>query len=139
MKEIVREQRNSKRFRLRLAVVFSWRDEDGILQSNEGYSGNISSRGIYVRTKCAPRPGDSVEMNVFLPQPAFDIRAVEIHTKGQVTRVDQGTRAQVCRFAAMNRTVLIREPLEHVLEQKDRAAQSSGTQQRAQDIGLHRS
>ncbi len=139
MKETVKERRNSKRFRLRLAVVFSWRDEDGTLQSSDGHCCNISSRGIYVQTKCAPRPGNSVEMNVFLPQPAFDIRAVEIHAKGQVTRVDQGTRGQVCGFAAINRTVLIREPLEHVLEQKDCTVQSSGTQQKVQDIGLHRS
>jgi PilZ domain len=139
MKETVKERRNSKRFRLRLAVVFSWRDEDGTLQSSDGHSCNISSRGIYVQTKCAPRPGNSVEMNVFLPQPAFDIRAVEIHAKGQVTRVDQGARGQVCGFAATNRTVLIREPLEHVLEQKDGGVQSSGTHQKVQDIGLHRS
>ena len=139
MKETVTERRNCKRFRLRLAVVFSWRDEDGILQSSDGCSCNISSRGIYVRTKCAPRPGNSVEMNVFLPQPAFDIRTAEIHAKGQVTRVDQGTRARVCGFAAMNRTVLIREPLEHVLEQKDGAVQSSTTPLRVRDIGLYRS
>ena len=139
MKETVTERRNCKRFRLRLAVVFSWRDEDGILQSSDGCSCNISSRGIYVRTKCAPRPGNSVEMNVFLPQPAFDIRTVEIHAKGQVTRVDQGARAQVCGFAAMNRTVLIREPLERVLEQKDGAVQSLTTPLRVRDIGLHRS
>ena len=78
-------------------------------------------------------------MNVFLPQPAFDIRTVEIHAKGQVTRVDQGARAQLCGFAAMNWTVLIREPLERVLEQKDGAVQSSTTPLRVRDIGLHRS
>lgn len=139
MKETVKERRNSKRFRLRLAVVFSWRDEDGVLQSSDGYSSNISSHGIYVQTKCAPRPGNSVEMNVFLPQPAFDIRAVEIHAKGQVTRVNQGARGQVCGFAAMNRTVLIRAPLEDVLEKKQDSAPSSKVPQRVQDIGLHRS
>jgi PilZ domain len=139
MKESVKERRNSKRFRLRLAVVFSWRDEDGTLQSSDGHCRNISSRGIYVQTKCAPRPGNSVEMNVFLPQPAFDIRAVEIHAKGQVTRVDQGTRAQVCGFAAMNRTVLIREPIEQALEQKYAAVGSLRTPETVQDIGLRRS
>jgi hypothetical protein len=76
---------------------------------------------------------------VFLPQPAYDIRAVEIHAKGQVTRVDQGTRGEVCGFAAMNRTVLLREPLEHVLEGKDGAARRPSAAQKVQDIGLHRS
>lgn len=142
MKEIEKDRRNSKRFRLRLAVVFSWRDEHGILQSGEGSSGNISGRGIYVRTKCAPPVGNSVEMNVFLPQPAYDIRAAEIHAKGQVTRIDQGPRAEVCGFAAINRAVLIRESIEHVLDEKGGKDHSSRVAQQRiqakQDIGLHR-
>lgn len=112
------ERRQSRRFRLRLAVVFSWRDEHGVLQSGEGWSRNISSRGIYVRTKCAPSAGLAVEMNVFLPQPAYELRAAEIYAKGHVTRVDQGPRTEVCGFAATNRTVLIRESIEHELDEK---------------------
>jgi PilZ domain-containing protein len=143
MREVVKERRSSKRFRLRLAVVFSWRDEHGILQSSEGCTCNISSRGIYVQTKCAPPLGNALEMNVCLPQPAYDIRAVEIHAKGHVTRVDQGPRAQVCGFAAMNRTVLIRDSIEHVLDEKDDAVESSRVaEQRIQSkqaIWLHRS
>ena len=105
-----KDRRKSKRYRLRLPVLFSWRDEHGILQSGEGCSDNISGRGIYVHTKCAPPRGRSLELNVFLPQPSREIRAAEIHAKGHVTRVDQDPRARVYGFAAMNRTVLIREP-----------------------------
>lgn len=125
MKETVKERRGSRRFRLRLAVVFSWRDAQGIVQSGEGSSDNISSRGIYVRTKSAPPLGTSVEMNVFLPKPAYGIRAAEMHAKGQVTRIDQGSQFQVCGFAAMNRTVLIRESIEHILDKKKGAEQGS--------------
>lgn len=121
----INERRNSKRFRLRLAVVFSWRDAQGIVQSGEGSSRNISSRGIYVRTTFAPPLGAAVEMNVFLPQPAYNIRAAEIHAKGQATRVDQGPLAQACGFAAMNRSVLIRESIEHALEGDESAEQGS--------------
>ena len=121
----IEERRGSKRFRLRLAVVFSWRDAQGIVQGSEGLSCNISSHGIYVRTKLAPPVGSAVEMNVFLPQPAYDIRAAEIHAKGHVTRIDQGTIAPMCGFAAMNRTVLIRESIEHVLEGNNGAEQDS--------------
>lgn len=123
MNETVRERRSSKRFRLRLAVVFSWRDAHGLLQSGEGCSWNISSRGIYVRTKFAPPAGSSVEINVFLPRPVYDIRAAEIHAKGQVTRTEQGPQAQVCGFAAANRTVLIRESIEHVLDDAKNGAE----------------
>lgn len=121
----IRERRGSKRFRLRLAVVFSWRDPQGIVQSGEGSSTNISSRGIYVRTKSAPPVGTAVEMNVFLPQPAYDIRAAEIHAKGQVTRIDLGPINGTYGFAAMNRTVLIRESIEHALEGNNGAERGS--------------
>lgn len=125
MKETVKERRGSKRFRLYLAVVFSWRDAQGTVRSGEGTSFDISSRGIYVRTKFAPPLGTSVEMNVFLPQAAYEIRAAEIHAKGQVTRIDRGRQEQVCGFAAMNRTVLIRESIEHVLDGKNGAERGS--------------
>lgn len=143
MKKTERERRNSKRFRLHLAVVFSWRDEHGILQSGEGRTCNISSRGIYIRTKCAPPAGNALEMNVFLPQPAYDIHAAEIHAKGKVTRVDQGPGDHVWGFAAMNRTVVIREPIERALDEKaDAESKSRVARQRSrsrQDIGLQHS
>src|SRR5260370_1858381 len=115
MKESTTERRGSRRFRLRLAVVFCWRDAQGMVQSGEGSSCNISSRGVYVRTKVAPPVGTSVEMNVFLPQPAYDINAAEIHAKGHVIRIDQGSLAQVCGLATLNRPVLIQESTELLL------------------------
>jgi hypothetical protein len=143
MKQTQRERRNSKRFRLRLAVVFSWRDERGVLQSGEGCSCDISSHGIYVRTRCAPPAGNSVEMNVFLPRPAYDIRAAEMHAKGQVTRVDQGAWDRIPGFAATNRTVLIRESLERAVDERDETRRNPRVAQHRirlnQDIGLHRS
>jgi PilZ domain-containing protein len=142
MNETQTERRKSRRFRLRLAVVFSWRDEHGALQSGEGYSCDISGRGIYVRTRCAPAAGNSMEMNVFLPQPAYDIRAAEIHAKGQVMRVDQGRRGQVCGFAAMNRSVVIREPIEPAFDERGVEQRPSAPRQRItakQDAGLRRS
>ena len=141
-KETQSERRKSKRFRLRLAVVFSWRDEHGALQSGEGCSCDISGHGIYVRTTCAPAAGNSVEMNVFLPQPAYDIRAAEIYARGQVMRVDQGLSGQVCGFAAMNRTVVIRESMERVLDEPGTEQRPRVPQRRIvakQDTGLHRS
>jgi len=125
VKETVRERRGSKRFRLHLPVVFSWRDSAGTVQSGEGSTGNISGRGIYVRTKVAPPLGTTVEMNVFLPQSAYCLRAGEIHAKGQVTRIDHEPQGQLCGFAAINRTVLIRESIEQALDKKNGAEQGS--------------
>jgi hypothetical protein len=113
------ERRKSRRFQLSLSAVFSWRDEQGQLQSAEGRSSNISSRGIYIRTETAPAAGSAVEMNVFLPQPAYDLRAAEIRATGQVTRVDRGRGSEFLGFAAINRMVLIRESFEQGFERQD--------------------
>ena len=110
------ERRESRRFRLSLAVVFSWCDEHGIIQSAEGWSSNISSGGIYIRTETAPPLGRAVEMNVFLPQPAYNLHAAEIHATGQVTRVEQDPRSEFLGFSVRNRMVLIRESWEQGLE-----------------------
>lgn len=76
-----------------------------------------------MRTTFPPALGAPLEMNVLLPQPARDIRAAEIHAKGQVTRSDH--RQGVCGFAAMNRTVFIRESIEHAFEGKKSAERGS--------------
>ncbi len=123
------ERRKCRRFRLSLSVVFSWRDEHGVLQCAEGCSSNISTRGIYIRTNTAPPPGSTVEMNVFLPQPAYDLRAAEIQATGQVTRVDQKPRTEFLGFAAMNRRVLIRDSFEQALDMEKKIDKRTGFMQ----------
>lgn len=105
------DRRKGKRFRLRLAVLFSWRDSQGTLQSGEGWSRNIGSRGIYVRTNTAPPLGASLEMNIFLPELGYKIHTAEIHAKGQVARIDCDPMGQACGFAAVNQSIVIREAI----------------------------
>jgi hypothetical protein len=105
------ERRKGKRFRLRLAVLFSWRDAQGLLQSGEGWSRNIGSRGVYVRTNTAPPIGTLLEMNIFLPELGYKIHTAEIHAKGQVARIDCELIGQACGFAAVNQSIVIREAI----------------------------
>jgi hypothetical protein len=105
------ERRKGKRFRLRLAVLFSWRDTHGGLQSGEGWSRNIGSRGAYVKTNTAPPIGTLLEMNIFLPELGYKIPTAEIHAKGQVVRVDCELMGQACGFAAINESIVIREAI----------------------------
>jgi hypothetical protein len=118
------ERRGATRFRLRLAVVFSWRDEQGIVQGSEGWSRDLSSRGIYVRSDMVPPVGAAVEMNVFLPEPGYQIRAAELHAKGLVVRIDRRAGTQSSGFAAMNHTVLLRESSEHAAKDKSSREQN---------------
>jgi hypothetical protein len=66
-------------------------------------------------------------MNVFLPQPAYHLRAAEIHATGQVTRVEQDPRSEFLGFSVRNRMVVIREPLEQGLEARAESRDSFGT------------
>jgi hypothetical protein len=105
------DRRKGKRFRLRLAVLFSWRDAQGRLQSGEGWSRDIGSRGIYVSTDTAPPIGTLLEMNIFLPELGYKIRTAEIHAKGQVARIDCELAGQTCGFAAVNQSIVVREAI----------------------------
>ena len=105
------ERRKGKRFHLRLAVLFSWRDAQGRLQSGEGWSRNIGSHGVYVMTNAAPPAGSLLEMNIFLPELGYRIRTAEIHAKGAVLRVDYDPMGQACGFAAINQSIVIREAI----------------------------
>jgi len=130
------ERRGATRFRLRLAVVFSWRDEHGIVQGSEGWSRDLSSRGIYVRAETVPPVGAAVEMNVFLPEPGYQIRAAELHAKGRVVRVDRHADTQ-SGFAAMNHTVLLRESSEQAAEKNrgERNSRIASQGMRAKKVG----
>ena len=105
------DRRKGKRFRLRLAVLFSWRDAQGRLQSGEGWSRDIGSRGVYVRTDTAPPVGTLLEMNIFLPELGYKIRTAEIHAKGHVARIDCERIGQACGFAAINQSIVVREAI----------------------------
>ena len=96
---------------MRLAVLFSWRDAQGRLQSGEGWSRDIGSRGVYVRTDTAPPIGTLLEMNIFLPELGYKIHTAEIHAKGQVARIDRERIGQACGFAAINQSVVVREAI----------------------------
>ena len=115
------ERRKGKRFRLRLAALFSWRDAQGRLQSGEGWSRNIGSRGIYVKTNTAPPVGTLLEMNIFLPELGYKIHTAEIHAKGQVVRIDCELLGQACGFAAINQSIVIREAIGHSKEEGEGA------------------
>jgi hypothetical protein len=104
------ERRGAIRFRLRLVVAFSWKDEAGLVHGSEGQSRDLSGRGIFVHSDLIPPVGSYVEMNVLLPQLAPPKRPAELHAEGRVVRIELGTLpSQPAGFATMNHTVLLRD------------------------------
>jgi hypothetical protein len=111
------ERRGATRFRLRLAVAFSWKDDDGVVSGSEGRSRDLNSRGIYVQSPLSPPIGSSIEMNVFLPHPGPATRPTEIHAEGRVVRIDPANSpTDSGGFAAMNHTVLLRDSTGRIVE-----------------------
>jgi hypothetical protein len=136
----VLERRGAMRFRLRLPVVFSWRDARDAVQGSEGYSRDLSSRGIYVQSELAPPAGASVEMYVLLPQPEYQIHPAELHTQGRVVRIEgPPASSQPFGFAAMNHTIMLRDSHAHAVSKADDdVAENAGTAERKSKLGARR-
>jgi hypothetical protein len=114
------DRRRAPRFRLRLVVALSWKDEAGVVSGTQGYSRDVNTGGIYVESEVSPPLGTYVEMNVFLPKPASSIRPVELHAEGRVVRIDPTiSSTQPGGFAAMNHTVVLRDSRGRVIDDKD--------------------
>jgi hypothetical protein len=111
------ERRGGTRFRLRLPVAYSWKEETGGVKGGEGQSRDLNSRGIYVRSSAIPPIGANVEMNVFLSEPGHPTRPAELHAQGRVVRIDPGSSmVEAAGFAAMNHTVILRDSQGRVVD-----------------------
>jgi hypothetical protein len=114
------DRRSAARFRLRLVVALSWKDDSGVVSGCDGYSRDINSRGIYVQSEISPPLGAYVEMNVFLPKNGAPTRPVELHAEGRVVRIDpEVSPIQPGGFAAMNHTVVLRDSNGRIVDEKD--------------------
>jgi hypothetical protein len=98
------ERRGATRYRLRLVLTFSWKDERGVVHGSEGKSRDLNGRGIYIHADLIPPIGSYVEMDVLLPQLAPSKRSVELHAEGRVVRIEEAGG-----FASMNHTVVLRD------------------------------
>src|ERR1017187_3239828 len=104
------ERRGGTRYPLRLVVIFSWKDEVGVVHGSEGHIRDLNGRGIYVQSGLIPPVGSSVEMNVLLPQLAPPKRPAELHDKGSVVRIDpDASESKATGFAAMTHTAILRD------------------------------
>ena len=113
------ERRGATRFQLKLVVAFSWTNEEGELQTGEGRTRDLTSRGIYVQSETMPPVGAHVEMDVIFPQPVSLTSPAELHAGGRVVRIEQTTASQPGGFAAMNHTVTLRDSNGRILPGKD--------------------
>jgi hypothetical protein len=65
----VLEQRHAIRYDLSLPVLFSWSDSSGNVQTQGGFTRNISAHGLYVVGDVSPPVGALLTVEVLVPPP----------------------------------------------------------------------
>jgi hypothetical protein len=112
------ERRGATRYQLRLAVTYSWKDENEEVHGSEGQTRDLNGRSIYVQSGLIPPIGAHVKMHVLLPQLAK--RPAELHAEGRVVRIDlSGGPSRGNGFAAMNHTVTLRDAEGREINEQD--------------------
>ncbi|MGC2193838.1 MAG: PilZ domain-containing protein [Terriglobales bacterium] len=81
--------RQSKRYRLRASVTFSWEHSDGSTMRGEGYTRDISPSGVYVLTSDRLPSGAVVKLEVALPSLRGQGSGAYLRTQGNVVRSEE--------------------------------------------------
>jgi hypothetical protein len=83
------EMRQSKRYRLRASVTFSWEHADGNPMRGEGYTRDISPAGVFVLTSDRLPVTTAVKLEVTLPSLNQNRRGPSLRTQGRVVRLEE--------------------------------------------------
>ncbi len=83
------DQRQSKRYRLKTAVKFSWERQPGSTSRGEGFTRDISPSGVFVLTGDQLPLGTTVKLEVELPSPRKHAPGASLRTRGHVVRSEQ--------------------------------------------------
>jgi hypothetical protein len=75
---------------LEAAVVFWWKDENGILKEEQGRGRDASDRGAFIVSAVCPPVGTAIGLRIFMEGFADEAAAVRIDVEGRVLRVERG-------------------------------------------------
>jgi PilZ domain len=81
--------RQSKRYRLRASVTFSWEQSDGSTMRGEGYTRDISPCGVFVLTGDRLPSGAVVKLEVVLPSLRGQHSGPCLRSNGHVVRSEE--------------------------------------------------
>lgn len=85
------------RYLLQAPVAFCWIDRGGATRHGEGYTRNVSTKGICISSAVSLPLGTSVAMNIDIPLPRRDVRSVRVEIQGRVVRFESaGIRHSLC-------------------------------------------
>lgn len=87
-------RRSSRRFPLKLPVVFRWKADNGCIWQGRGVTRDISGEGVFITADFCPPVRTAVSLRMLLPTTASG-RQVRINADAVVLRADAGE----CGFA----------------------------------------
>ena len=96
---LIMELRKTNRYDLKIPVLFWWLGSDGLSESGNGMTRDISSIGVLVMTTVLPPVGARVELDVMLPDFGDHSTGIRLHGEGFVMRWQDGI-ADSIGFAA---------------------------------------
>ncbi|HTV09632.1 MAG TPA: hypothetical protein VMD97_11360 [Candidatus Aquilonibacter sp.] len=85
------DARQQTRYPVAAPVSFWWPHAGGSLRTGEGFTRNISTRGVHISTAVCPPAGVCIQMTIFLPPPDGGIHGVTLQGEGVVLRVERAS------------------------------------------------
>jgi hypothetical protein len=86
--EAAKHRRRTSRYTLHARTQFHWTDDEGLAREAQGYTRDISPKGVYVFAAACPPRGAALTMNIFLPVFSPDSGDLRLEAEGRVVRVD---------------------------------------------------
>lgn len=83
------ELRNEFRYALSLKALFLWSDENGALQTAEGITRDLSTKGAFVYSPISPPQYSRVRMGLDLALPGGTDARLHISVKGRIVRIER--------------------------------------------------
>lgn len=81
--------RSAVRYPLQAPAVYSWTDCEGVTHESQGYTRDMSPRGIFIVSPDAPPHSTCLTVTIHVPLPEGGrIRDIRIEAVGKVIRVD---------------------------------------------------
>ena len=99
------ERREQTRYGLHALVDFDWMDTAGVPQQGQGFTRDISPKGVFIYSDSQPPAKADVRVEVSLLSIAHAVRNLRMRAEGLIIRVEPPTSAGIGRgFAILNRS-----------------------------------
>jgi hypothetical protein len=99
------ERKEQTRYGLRALVDFGWMDREGVPKQGQGFTRDISPKGMFIRSDSQPPAKADVQVGVALHSVAHAVTSLRIRAEGLVICVEPSPSSRIRRgFEVLNRS-----------------------------------